>query len=246
MSKTLDIVAIVGSLRRDSLTRRLVRSFDRLLPATVGIEIVGIGELPLYQDMDSSPPTAWTDVESRRKALGKGMVATEMRIALLRDTIPVSVRGLAVWADPAGAHLGRQDLNLTRACPVSGGLSPNCGAHAWTILRRGAVVPDGQLENRAGDFGRSLCSLEPMCSQRWIWHFRSQVHIWRISAPLTSSECVTGRRRPPYPCRHRRHRSTRSGRPWRRRKPPRPERWGGLRRAEDVSTLESRGVRSCR
>jgi signal transduction histidine kinase len=47
MSKTLDIVAIVGSLRRDSLTRRLVRSFDRLLPATVGIEIVGIGELPL-------------------------------------------------------------------------------------------------------------------------------------------------------------------------------------------------------
>ena len=36
MHKTLDIVAIVGSLRRDSFTRRLVRSFDRVLPATVG------------------------------------------------------------------------------------------------------------------------------------------------------------------------------------------------------------------
>jgi NAD(P)H-dependent FMN reductase len=32
MQKILDIVAIVGSLRRDSFTRRLVRSFDRLLP----------------------------------------------------------------------------------------------------------------------------------------------------------------------------------------------------------------------
>jgi chromate reductase, NAD(P)H dehydrogenase (quinone) len=66
MQKILDIVAIVRSLRRDSFTRRLVRSFDRLLPATVGIEIVGIGDLPFYnQDMESSPPTAWTALRMR-------------------------------------------------------------------------------------------------------------------------------------------------------------------------------------
>ena len=36
MHKTSDVVATVGSLRRDSLTRRLVRSFDRLLPRNSG------------------------------------------------------------------------------------------------------------------------------------------------------------------------------------------------------------------
>jgi chromate reductase len=77
MHKTWDIVAIVGSLRRDSFTRRLVRSFDRLLPATVGIEIVGIGELPFYnQDMEASPPTAWTEFRKRIKRADAVLFAT--------------------------------------------------------------------------------------------------------------------------------------------------------------------------
>jgi chromate reductase, NAD(P)H dehydrogenase (quinone) len=105
MHKTLDIVAIVGSLRRDSFTRRLVRSFDGLLPATVRIEIVGIGELPFYnQDMGSSPPMAWREFRERIKRADAVLFATpeynRSVSGVLKNAIDVGSRpyGSSVWA----------------------------------------------------------------------------------------------------------------------------------------------------
>ena len=110
MHKTWDIVAIVGSLRRDSFTRRLVRSFDRLLPATVGIEIVGIGELPFYnQDMEASPPTAWTEFRKRIKRADAVLFATpeynRSVSGVLKNAIDVGSRpyGSSVWAGKPAA-----------------------------------------------------------------------------------------------------------------------------------------------
>ena len=110
MHKTWDIVAIVGSLRRDSFTRRLVRSFDRLLPATVGIEIVGIGELPFYnQDMEASPPTAWTEFRKRIKRADAVLFATpeynRSVPGVLKNAIDVGSRpyGSSVWAGKPAA-----------------------------------------------------------------------------------------------------------------------------------------------
>ena len=40
MDNPYDVVAIVGSLRRDSFTRHLVRSFDALAPAWVSLKPV--------------------------------------------------------------------------------------------------------------------------------------------------------------------------------------------------------------
>src|SRR5271170_669785 len=112
MSKILDIVAIVGSLRRDSFTRQLVRSFDRLLPATVGIELVGIGELPLYnQDMESSPPTAWTAFRQRINRADAVLFATpeynRSVPGVLKNAIDVGSRpyGSSVWAGKPAAIL---------------------------------------------------------------------------------------------------------------------------------------------
>jgi NADPH-dependent FMN reductase len=85
MHKTLDIVAIVGSLRRDSFTRRLVRSFDRLLPATVGIEILGIGDLPFYNQ-------TWS-LRHRRRGRRSGSESTApMRFFLQRPSTIVQCR----------------------------------------------------------------------------------------------------------------------------------------------------------
>lgn len=55
------IAIIVGSLRKDSLNRRVARSICAFAGDMLNCEIVEIGDLPLYnQDLDPDPPQAWT------------------------------------------------------------------------------------------------------------------------------------------------------------------------------------------
>ena len=52
----IHIAVIVGSLRRDSLNRRLATALARLAPADFAFTQMQIGDLPLYnQDDDASP-----------------------------------------------------------------------------------------------------------------------------------------------------------------------------------------------
>lgn len=47
------IAIVIGSLRKDSFNRQLAQAIIKLAPASVEFEIVGIGDLPLYdQDQD--------------------------------------------------------------------------------------------------------------------------------------------------------------------------------------------------
>jgi chromate reductase len=73
----LDVAAIVGSLRRDSYTRRLVEALARLSGDSMRIEIVEIRELSLYnQDDEESPPPAWVAFRSRIKRADGVLLAT--------------------------------------------------------------------------------------------------------------------------------------------------------------------------
>lgn len=66
MASSIDVAALVGSLRRGSFTHRLVRSLCALAPASLRIEIVPIGELALYnQDLEEQPPQPWMDFRAR-------------------------------------------------------------------------------------------------------------------------------------------------------------------------------------
>jgi chromate reductase, NAD(P)H dehydrogenase (quinone) len=105
MDTPFDVVAIVGSLRRDSLTRRLVRSFDALAPASMKIQIVEIRELPLYdQDAESSPPAPWVSFRTRVKRADAVLFATpeynRSVPGVLKNAIDVGSRpyGASVWA----------------------------------------------------------------------------------------------------------------------------------------------------
>ena len=52
----INIAVIVGSLRKDSLNRRLAKAAERLAPEGVAFKYVEIGDLPLYnQDNDTNP-----------------------------------------------------------------------------------------------------------------------------------------------------------------------------------------------
>jgi len=55
------IAIIVGSLRKDSLNRRVARSICSFAGDLLDCGIVEIGDLPLYnQDLDTDPPEQWT------------------------------------------------------------------------------------------------------------------------------------------------------------------------------------------
>jgi chromate reductase len=105
-----DIAVIVGSLRTGSLNRLTARALAKLAPDTLLLEIVEIGQLPLYdQDLDSEPPKTWIDFRERiRAADGVLFVTPEYNRsvpAALKNAIDIGSRpyGKSAWSGkPAG------------------------------------------------------------------------------------------------------------------------------------------------
>jgi chromate reductase len=61
MDKLLDVAVLVGSLRRDSINRKLANALAEVAPSRLKLGIVDIGALPLYNpDIDHDPPASWT------------------------------------------------------------------------------------------------------------------------------------------------------------------------------------------
>ncbi|MDQ6638417.1 MAG: NAD(P)H-dependent oxidoreductase [Pseudomonadota bacterium] len=53
------VAVVVGSLRKESFNRKLAKVLVAIAPAPLSLEIVEIGQLPLYnQDDDAAPPAA--------------------------------------------------------------------------------------------------------------------------------------------------------------------------------------------
>jgi chromate reductase len=58
---TQKIAVIVGSLRKESLNKKLAKVLIELAPQSLELEVVEIGALQLYnQDLEASPPAEWT------------------------------------------------------------------------------------------------------------------------------------------------------------------------------------------
>ncbi len=61
MSETFEIAVLVGSLRKESLNRKLAEAMTTLAPDGFSFEFVTIGDLPLYnEDLEADVPEAWT------------------------------------------------------------------------------------------------------------------------------------------------------------------------------------------
>ena len=59
MSKVYKVAVLVGSLRKASINRKLALALAELAPSSLQLQIVEIGELPLYnEDIDIDPPPA--------------------------------------------------------------------------------------------------------------------------------------------------------------------------------------------
>jgi chromate reductase len=104
------IAVIVGSLRKESFNRKMAKALIKAAPSSLGLEIVEIGGLPLYnQDLDDNPPSAWTEFRERvRKFDGVLFVTPEYNRSVpgvLKNAIDVGSRpyGKSAWAEKPAA-----------------------------------------------------------------------------------------------------------------------------------------------
>ena len=100
------VAVLVGSLRQGSFTRRVARALQAMQPDGLELDIVEIGELPLYnQDLETEkPPAAWTAFRARvRPADAVLFMTPEYNRSMpgaLKNAIDVGSRpyGHSVWS----------------------------------------------------------------------------------------------------------------------------------------------------
>lgn len=105
------IAVIVGSLRKESFTRKVATALAALAPANLACNVVEIGRLPHYdQDLDDEDqaPTEWTQFRQALKALDAVLFVTpeynRSVPGVLKNAIDVGSRpyGKSIWdAKPA-------------------------------------------------------------------------------------------------------------------------------------------------
>ena len=108
---TKHIAVLVGSLRKDSFTRRVANSLIAVAPGELQLEIVELRDLPLYNEDDETdtPPQSFTVFrDAIRKADGILFCTPEYNRSVpgsLKNAIDVGSRpyGKAVFADKPAA-----------------------------------------------------------------------------------------------------------------------------------------------
>jgi NAD(P)H-dependent FMN reductase/ketosteroid isomerase-like protein len=69
MGEAFEVAVLVGSLRKDSWSRKTARTLIDLQPASLRSTIIEIGDLPLYnEDLEREPPASWSRL---REAIGQ-------------------------------------------------------------------------------------------------------------------------------------------------------------------------------
>ena len=108
---TRKIAVLVGSLRKESFTRKLAKSLMLAAPPTLELEIVEIGKLSMYNQDDETdnPPPHWTEFRDRIRAVDGVLFCTpEYNRSLpgvLKNAIDVGSRpyGQSAWTGKPGA-----------------------------------------------------------------------------------------------------------------------------------------------
>jgi chromate reductase len=72
-----EVAVLVGSLRQDSINLKVAKALEELVPASLRLERIEIGALPLYnQDSETSPPPAWLSFRNRVRAMAALLFVT--------------------------------------------------------------------------------------------------------------------------------------------------------------------------
>ena len=110
MSNVYKIAVVVGSLRKESINRKVALALAELAPAHLKLNIVEIGDLPLYnEDIDVSPPAAYSTFRQQVASSDALLFVTpeynRSVPAPLKNAIDVGSRpyGKSAWGGKPGA-----------------------------------------------------------------------------------------------------------------------------------------------
>jgi chromate reductase len=114
MSLPRDVAVLVGSLRRESVNRKLALALEKLAPASLRLDMVDLGDMPLYnQDLeDQGAPAAWVRFRDRIRTADAVLFITpeynRSVPAVLKNALDVGSRpyGKSVWNGKPGAVVG--------------------------------------------------------------------------------------------------------------------------------------------
>ena len=110
MDAVRDVAVLVGSLRKESINRKVANALLECAPSSLKLSIVEIDDLPLYnQDVDNDPPAVWTAFRKRIKAADAVLFVTpeynRSVPAPLKNALDVGSRpyGQSAWNGKPGA-----------------------------------------------------------------------------------------------------------------------------------------------
>lgn len=78
MDRARDVAVLIGSLRRESLTRKVALAIQKIAPPALALEIVEIRELQMYdEDLETkTPPKEWVTFRDRIRRCDALLFAT--------------------------------------------------------------------------------------------------------------------------------------------------------------------------
>ena len=104
MSQPRTVAVIVGSLRKESFTRKLAKAIAAVAPANLTFDFVDIGQLQFFnQDLEATPTAEWTAFRDHIKAADAVLFVTpeynRSIPGVLKNAIDVGSRpyGSSVW-----------------------------------------------------------------------------------------------------------------------------------------------------
>jgi chromate reductase len=110
MSTNKNVAIFVGSLRKESFNRKLAKALIAMAPPSLKLEIVEIGDLPLFnQDFEANPPEMVTRFKQRVEAADAVLFVTpeynRSVPGVLKNAIDVGSRpyGKSAWNGKPGA-----------------------------------------------------------------------------------------------------------------------------------------------
>ena len=110
MSQPRTLAVVVGSIRKDSVSRKVAKAFQTLAPKGLRFDYPEIGDLPHFdQDLEANPPAEWVAFRNRIKAADAVLFVTpEYNRSLpgvLKNAVDVGSRpyGSSAWNSKPGA-----------------------------------------------------------------------------------------------------------------------------------------------
>lgn len=105
MEKQYKVAIVLGSLRKESYSRKLGKAFIGLAPHNLSLDFIEIGDLPLYnEDLETAaPPATWTDFRNKLKKVDAVIFITpeynRSIPAVIKNAIDVGSRpyGQGIW-----------------------------------------------------------------------------------------------------------------------------------------------------